>query len=749
MLLRLLFLLTPLGLFAQNAPLLPMPQQVAWGAGEFVVEKGIRFLTPPGYLSLLQKKLERTTSNTSATSGKVIEYQLLDDKNIPEEGYRLRVAPSFIKVWASTPKGLFYAEQTLLQLLEISSTPISQRLPSVSIEDAPRFAWRGMHLDESRHFFGKTFVKKYIDYLAALKMNVFHWHLTDAPGWRIEIKKYPRLTEVGAWRPDRSGILFNDADTARTGEAMTYGGFYTREDIREMVAYAAERHITIIPEIEMPGHSTAALVAYPEFSCSGGPFPMPGGAKNSPYPNFCVSNPASMDFLKNTLLEVMDLFPSKYIHIGGDEVERSQWRHCKRCQAYMAAEGISDEAALQVNFTQRIETFLRSQGRQLMGWDEIMEGGNLTPDAGVMVWRGEPLVQQATQAGHPVVVTHNYYFDLYQGNPQYEPITYGYKPLEQVYQYEPVPDTLSAEQKTKILGVQGCMWSENLYNAGDVEYMLFPRLFALAEVAWTQPRRKDWAGFQLRLPWYLNWLEGRNTRYATSVYNPIPVMRRDSASGVLECRFEQQIKKYRIHYTLDGSTPDRESKVYHRPVPLYKAAEIRAAAFDGAQKVSPVMAMSYQPSKATGRPFILLYPPTQYNAGRPEALCDGIRGVEAFHDGNWCGFYGQDLHWTVDLGSDTLVQQVSVRLLEANQSWIYLPLQLTISISSDGSTFETVYTADQRTLTVLDRGRIKTANTGILNKKARYVRIVAQNPGAHPVYAEGKCWLFFDEIEIR
>lgn len=744
---------TPTG---PNYDLLPTPVQLERKQGYFPISAKTVFYESKAYESFFRKHLFekhnlRTKVGAPGKSDLHLIYAWDHSGKISDEGYALEITARRIKVTAHTVKGFFYADQTLIQLLELNAGEGSQlRVPCAIIRDAPRFSWRGMHLDESRHFFGKAFVKRYLDHMAALKLNVFHWHLTDAPGWRLEIKKYPKLTSVGAWRPERKGQLFADADTAKAGEPMTYGGFYTQAEVREILAYAQARNIVVIPEIEMPGHCTAALVAYPEYSCTGGPFPMPGGAKNSPYPNFCVGNDKTMAFLQDILSEVIALFPAQYIHIGGDEVERDQWKRCPRCQKRMATLGFSDESQLQVDFTKRIESFIRSKGRRLMGWDEIMEGDGLPASAGVMVWRGEEWIQDAVADGHETVVTHQYYFDLYQGNPQYEPVAYGYKPIEEVYQYEPVPEDLLPAQKRLIKGVQGCLWSENLYSTRDVEYMLFPRLFALAETAWTPARRKSWKDFSQRLPTYLALLSKQGTHYATSAYNPYPQLRYDSTTKALRCHLEQQIRYGEVRYTTNGLAPTSNSPIYTVPLDLRSPASIRAAAFLDGAMVSKTTALEFAPSLTTGKPFVLKSPPApQYNGNRPETLTDGIWGTAAFHDGNWCGFYGADVDMTIDLERIQPLQSIRLNWLDVNLSWIYLPLQCTISISEDGQRFETVRTFSEADLTALDPGRLKPVSIQLQGKKARYVRIYAKNRGDHPVYPEGECWLFLDEVEVR
>lgn len=730
--------------------LVPNPAFVESKSGIFTLDKLAvqghkRSFSPLQLWLSSETKVEISKAKKVPGTGfKTLRYTL--DPGLAAETYALHISPEVLEIVAASDAGFLYGEQTVIQLAEQNA---KRFVPCLEVRDQPRFAWRGMHLDESRHFMGKAFVEKYIDWLFALKMNVFHWHLTDAQGWRIEIKKYPKLTSVGAWRPDRTGILNSDADTARVGEPMTYGGFYTQKEIRDIVAYAAKRNITIIPEIEMPGHTTAALVAYPEYSCSGGPFPMPGGAKNCVYPNFCVGNEKTYTFLENILSEVIKLFPSSYIHIGGDEVEREQWKKCSRCQARKTSLGLADEAQLQVYFTKRIEDFLLKKNRRLLGWDEIMEGGNLTSSAGVMVWRGENLAREATAAGHEVVIAHNYYLDLYQGNPAFEPVTYGYLPLQQVFEYEPVPADFTADQRKKVLGVQGCLWTENVYDTRKAEYMLFPRLLALADVAWAQPERRNWADFKRRLPNMLQWLDKHDTRYATSVFDPAIQMVADTVAKSLQCRFEQQIPYGDIRYTTDGSQPTAASKLYTGPFTLTTASDIRAQAFLPGDKQSKTLSMAFHPSMASGKTFRLgALPEKKYNGDTPSALTDGLQGSDAFHDGRWCGFYGPDFDMTIDLGAAKTLQNISLHWLEAEGSWIFLPLEMWVETSMDGQNWQRAATLSKADIAATTPARIKPVSIPIKGIVGRYVRVFAKNRGQHPVYPDGKCWLFIDEVRV-
>ena len=432
-----------------------------------------------------------------------------DLSTLGDEGYRLTVTPQSVQVESAGEAGVFYGMQTLRQLLPVEifqQKPVKDiqwRIPCVSIEDAPRFQWRGMHLDVCRHFMPKAFIKKYIDLLAIHKMNTFHWHLTEDQGWRIEIKKYPKLTEIGAWRKE----TVIGRNTGKY-DGKRHGGFYTQADVREIIAYAKERYITVVPEIEMPGHSLSALVGYPELSCTGGPFEVrrEWGVEPDVY---CAGNEQVFEFMQDVLSEVLELFPSEYIHIGGDECPKERWKVCPKCQARIKAEGLKDEHELQSWFIKRMDTYLVKKGRRLVGWDEILEGG-LAPGATVMSWRGEAGGIQAAKAGHDVVMAPNShtYFDHYQAEPAKEPLAIGgFLPLKKVYSYDPTPDVLTDKQQKRILGVQAQIWTEYIPTDTHAEYMAYPRACALSEVAWTPKEKKAYDNFYNRLQTHLKRLD--------------------------------------------------------------------------------------------------------------------------------------------------------------------------------------------------------------------------------------------------
>jgi len=432
-------------------------------------------------------------------------------KEILPEGYNhIVVNTDGVDIFSTSASGLFYGAQSLLQLIQ--NDQLTLKVPVLTITDYPRFSWRGLHLDVSRHFFPVEFIKRYIDLMAQYKFNTFHWHLTEDQGWRIEIKKYPKLQEIAAFRKET--LLGHYSDQPHKFDGQRYGGYYTQEEIKDVVAYAAKRHVTIVPEIEMPGHSLAALSAYPVLGCTGGPYEAATlwGVFDDVY---CAGKESTFAFLENVLDEVLDLFPGEYIHVGGDECPKARWKDCAHCQKRMKAEGLEDEHELQSYFIQRIEKYLNAKGRKLIGWDEILEGG-LAPNAAVMSWRGEDGGIAAAKAGHPVVMTPGFalYFDHYQGDPENEPVAFGGNtPLKKVYEYEPIPAALSQEELSYILGAQANVWTEYIKTPEHVEYMVYPRALALAEVVWSQRENRNWANFVMRLPHQLKLLDQQKVNY--------------------------------------------------------------------------------------------------------------------------------------------------------------------------------------------------------------------------------------------
>ncbi|MFH1747765.1 MAG: family 20 glycosylhydrolase [Planctomycetota bacterium] len=495
------------------------------------------------------------------------------DLTLGAEGYELNVTADEVVLRAPTPCGLFRATQTLRQLLHTAIKDPgtnSRQIPCMTIRDYPRYKWRGMLLDCGRHFMDKEFVKRYIDLLAYHKMNVLHWHLTEDQGWRIEIKKYPKLTEISAWRGEG---------------AQRYGGFYSQEDIKEIVAYAQSRYVTIVPEIEMPGHSVAALAAYPELSCTGGPFDVSTrwGVHKEVY---CAGDEQTFEFLENVLSEVVELFPSEFIHIGGDECPKQRWEACPKCQARIKAEGLKDEHELQSYFIRRIEKFLNSKGKRLVGWDEILEGG-LAPNATVQSWRGMDGAVAAAASGHDVITspTSHCYLDYAQVRLPGEPTWMGYVDLETCYSFEPTPLQLMPAQAAHVLGVEGNMWTEHAPQE-RVDWQAFPRLCALSEVGWSPADRRDWDDFSARLRTHYRRLDALGVTYF--IPPPKCVSRETVFTDSTEVILENPLGRGTVRYTLDGTDPTQNSPEYTNPIKLSATTTVKARTFLDNQRGSSI-----------------------------------------------------------------------------------------------------------------------------------------------------------------
>ena len=644
---------------------IPMPRSVEYHSGNFTISPETKFYTNLSAESrqALTDYLEGTSLGSvpfaeSATGNNGIELNLCDSSIVTgNEAYRIEIDKKGIRLSASTETGIFYGLQTLLQLLNNSD---NKTLPALTINDSPRFPYRGLHLDVSRHFFDKEFVKKQLDAMAYFKMNRLHWHLTDGAGWRIEIKKYPRLTSFAAWRPfDKlndwwvGGRTFCEQDDPRA-----VGGYYTQDDIREVVAYAAERHITIIPEIEMPGHSEEVLATYPELSCSG-----------KPYVNadFCIGTEKTFEFLENVLLEVIDLFPSEYIHIGGDEASKSSWKTCPRCQKRMADEHLNSVDELQSYMIHRIEKFLNDHGRKIIGWDEIIEGG-LSPTATVMSWRGEEGGIKAVKAGNQAIMTPGKYcyLDAFQDAPNTQPMAVGgYLTLEKVYSFEPVPDSLSTKEAELILGVQGNVWTEHIPTPEHYEYMIYPRILALAEIGWSPSEVKKWDNFHTRALQAVNILREQG-------YNPFPL--------------EKEI----------GDKPESYQKVNHLAI---------------GKKVT----------------YANLYS-NHYAAQGEKTLVDGVRGGWMYNDDRWQGFIDCDFDVTIDLGKETDIKQVCAEFIQLKGPYVWLPKQVIISSSVDGEHYDTLATVDNDISPDIETLQFKEFGWEG-NAKARYIRYKALSNG--------------------
>ena len=646
------------------------------------------------------------------------------------EGYQLDVTPGGIDLRAGSPDGLFYGMQTLRQLYA------GGEVPCVSIRDNPRFGYRGLHLDVSRHFFSKEEVMKLLDVMSFYKLNTLHMHLTDAGGWRIEIDKYPKLTSETAFRTESDWRKWWDGRDRKylpEGTPGAYGGYYTKEDIREIVKHAASKHINIIPEIEFPGHSEEVLMAYPELSCSGKPY------QNG---DFCIGNELSFTFMEDVLAEVIDLFPSEYIHVGGDEAGKSAWKKCPKCQALMKEKGMKNVDELQSYMIHRAEEFLNSKDRKLIGWDEILEGG-LAPEATVMSWRGEDGGIKSARMGHDVVMTPgNYmYLDFYQADPKTQPYAIGgYTPIKKVYSYDPVPaDSLTVEECRHILGVQANTWTEYIQTPEHLEYMMFPRALAVAEIGWTSQELRTWEDFKPRMNAHISKLQGMGIRTFTLSDELEVTMQVDTAGREIEVILDAEKYPAEIRYTTDGSVPVASSALYAGPITVQDSAHIKAAIFrDGVLQGTPTeKKVDYH--RAINKPIHYnskLY--EGYMAGGTNALLDGYRGGLTYLDGRWQG-YLDDLDCVIDMEEETDIHKVSIRFMQLIGPGVFQPGQVELLTSEDGENFisrgivPTTVPADDPDLLFQEY-------TFDGNWKTRYIRLKA--PRANPGF------IFADEIVV-
>jgi hexosaminidase len=738
--------------------IIPKPVSLEMTSSDFRItsETGIEINNPDllsakKYLADGIKLISGIVISEEAPSLKVL---LEIDKTLPDsigdEGYLLSVGKDGISLRARSGAGVFCGVQTLIQSIDNDGY-----IPGMEITDFPRFAWRGFMLDVSRHFFPKEYIFKVIDYLALHKMNTLHLHLTDDQGWRIEIIKYTRLTEVGAWRVDREDQHWNAREKQKPGEKATYGGFYTQDDIREMVSYAESRFVTIVPEIEMPGHTTAALAAYPQYSCTGGPFTvLPGGVW--PITDiYCAGKDETFEFLQNILDEVMELFPSKYIHIGGDEANKKEWEICPDCQRRIKTEGLANEHELQSYFIKRIEEYLNSKGRQLIGWDEILEGG-LAPNASVMSWRGVQGGIAAARSGHPVVMspTSHCYFDYYQGKPELEPLAIGgYLPLEKVYSFNPVPAELSKEEAEYINGVQANLWTEYVSTPEHADYMTFPRLAALAEVAWTPQDKRNFEDFASRLSSHLELLKKTGINYSRSFANVELETEFDKDSREFLIQLSNTLDFGIIRYTLDGSLPSSDSPVYTGPFKLNKTTIVNASTFLDGEPYSGVASEKVWIHKATGTPVDYLSNYSdKYSAGGNDALTNSLRGSVNLGDGRWQGYEGNDMEVVIDLGTETDINKVITGCLQTVGSWVFFPEVVSFFGSTDGKTFKALGTARNKISLKDPERKIQDFTIELSGEKARYIKVLAVNTGICPEWHSGAgepAWLFVDEIIVE
>ncbi|MDC7217889.1 MAG: family 20 glycosylhydrolase [Spirochaetales bacterium] len=664
------------------------------------------------------------------------------------EGYKLNIKNDRVFLNANTSAGLLYGMQSIWQLL---SAKDGNSIPCMEITDYPRFSWRGMHLDVSRHFMPASFIYKYIDYIAMHKMNVFHWHLVDGQGWRIEIKKYPKLTEIGAWRTNEEDLRWGTADDLPNKDGEKYGGFYTQDEIRAIVEYAQKRNVTIVPEIEMPAHSKAALEAYPEFSCAG---KHPASESNHKPTIYCAGNDSTFIFLEDILSEVMDLFPSTYIHIGGDEANKTDWKNCPKCQQRIKDEGLKDENELQSYFIKRIEKFLNSKGRRLIGWDEILEGG-LAPEATVMSWRGESGGIEAAKMNHDVVMTPEgyLYFDRYQGDPTLEPKAFGgFTQLRRVYEYDPVPAELTEQEGKHVLGAQANVWSEYIPNEKHVEYMIMPRMAALSEILWSPKEARNWDDFSQRMETQYRRYEKMGVNYSHSAFQVYVHQELDPKTKSVKATLVTDAWNPDIRYTTDGSEPNINSKKYTGPIEIKSSQTLKGIVVKDGKAMTKSLATDVFIHKAIACPVTLEFPNAKkYNSTGEYALVDGIKGSKNFGDGRWKGFDVKDMVATIDLGKEESFSKVSVGVLQDAGNMIFYPTEIIVETSTNGKDFRKLGTVKNKVGTS-QRERVTQQLIVKKKAKAQFIRITAKNLGMYPQGSGDKgrpAWLFVDEIVVE
>lgn len=646
------------------------------------------------------------------------------------EGYALDVTDKGIELRAASKSGLFYGEQTLRQLY----TP--KGIPCVSIQDNPRFPYRGLHLDVSRHFFPKEEVMKLLNVMSYYKLNTLHMHLTDAGGWRIQMDKYPKLTTDVAFRTESDWQKWWDGKDRKylpEGTPGAYGGYFTKEDIREIVDYATARHINILPEIEFPGHSDEVFVAYPELSCSGKPYTTG---------DFCIGNEKSFTFMEDVLSEVIELFPSEYIHIGGDEAGKGAWKTCPKCQALMRRNGMKDVDELQSYMIHRAEEFLISKGRKLIGWDEILEGG-LAPEATVMSWRGEEGGIKSARMGHDVVMTPGgyMYFDFYQADPKTQPYAIGgYTPIKRAYSYNPVPvDSLTAEESKHILGVQANTWTEYIKDEKHLEYMMFPRALAVAEIGWTPQEERSWEDFKPRMNANIPVLQRMGIHTFTLSDEIETTMEVDTLRREIKVMLDAEKYPAEIRYTTDGSIPTASSQLYNGPIVVKDSADIKAAIFRDGQLQGKPTEKKVDYHRGINKPIHYnskLY--SGYMAGGMNALLDGYRGGLTYLDGRWQG-YLNDLDCVVDMGEVTDIHKVSSRFMQLIGPGVFQPGEVELLTSEDGESY-TSQGVIPTTVSNTDKDLSFQEYTFSGDWKARYIRIKAKEAN--------KGFIFTDEIVI-
>lgn len=682
---------------------------------------------------------------------------LVTDATLKSEAYKLEITIKKITIRASDLQGFYYALQSIRQLLPsaIESEQVTENVdwtvPALTITDQPRFGYRGLLVDVARFFSPKENLLRIIDCMAMLKLNKLHLHLVDDNGWRIEIKKYPLLTEIGSCRVDRPGKTFPERRNPRQGEPTVEKGFYTQNEIREIVRYAQERHIEVIPEIEMPAHSNAALAAYPLLSCPVvdkfiGVLPGLGG--NHADVIFCAGNDSVFTFLQDILDEVLELFPSKYIHLGGDEARKTHWEECPLCQTRMKAESLENTEELQGYFMARVARYVQNKGREVIGWDELTNAR--IPEGSIILgWQGYgQAALKAAELGHRFIMTpaRILYLIRYQGPQWFEPITYfGNNTLKDVYDYEPVQKDWTPQAASLLMGVQACMWTEFCNSPADVDYLLFPRLSALAEVAWTKPARKNWASYLKAMDHFNEHLAAKGIVYARSMYNIQQTV--TPKEGRLQVELDCIRPDVQVRYTMDGSVPTAQSPLYTKSLMLTEAKTIKAATFAGNEQLGQMLELPVIWNKATAKPV------KSAGTGDLYMLTNGIRGSQKYTDLEWCSWMKSDtVTFTLDLKKPELVNKLTLGSITNYGMAVHKPAEIEVWISGDDKEYRKVGECSYTKNEIFREGVFREDIPFEIGTEARYVRVVAHGAGDCPfthVRPGQEARIYFDEIIIE
>ena len=754
----------------QPFSLVPCPAGIVPGTGNFRFSAGTTFAVENEEQAAEVRQFTALFARAAGFSPRIKvgnkkgDVCLMTDAGLKSESYKLEITPKIINIHAADVQGFFYALQSIRQLLpaaieggqaatdnRTAAADIDWTVPAVTITDQPRFGYRGLLVDVARFFSPKENLLRIIDCMAMLKLNTLHLHLVDDNGWRIEIKKYPLLTEVGARRVDRSGKSFPDRRNPRQGEPTVEKGFYTQDDIREIVAYAQERHITVIPEIEMPAHSNAALASYPLLACPVvnkyiGVLPGLGGENADVI--FCAGNDSVFTFLQDVLDEVLGLFPSRYIHLGGDEARKTHWEVCPLCQARMKQEKLANEEELQGYFMGRMARYVQGKGREVIGWDELTNA-TIPEDFIILGWQGYgQAALKAAELGHRFIMTpaRIMYLIRYQGPQWFEPLTYfGNNTLKDVYDYEPVQKDWPAKTASLLMGVQACMWTEFCNAPGDVDYLLFPRLSAMAEVAWTKPERKDWKSYLTAMDRFNGHLAAKGIITARSMYNIQQTV--TPVDGRLEVKLDCIRPDVEVRYTMDGTLPTAQSARYTRPMTLTGTKTIKAATFSAGKQMGQTLELPVVWNPATAKTI------RSTGADNIGLLVNGVRGSLKYTDSEWCSWMKNDtVCFTLDLGKSEVVNKLTLGSITNYGMAAHKPAKVEIWISADNKDYrkvgEQTYTKEE----IFREGTFKEDIPFGIGEKTRYIRVVAYGAGACPfthVRPGQEARIYFDEVIVE